>query len=170
MRWRKILISVLLASIVILDANGLGWSVVTDETTAIATYVLDLFFAIYLLIINTRSINHVANNHWITVIHVTSLTTIACMFLGTISILPSTSPIAVNLDDNPVLRAMFYVKLGLYFAVCILAFMTPLGPPLHYPPSGIYSEKTVESITNKDEEIVCGLTGALFLGLYFTST
>ena len=48
---------------------------------------------------------------------------------------------------------------------CILVYSTPLGLPLHYPPSDIYSKKTMKSIANMDQQNICGTTGRHILCL-----
>ncbi|KAJ2928555.1 hypothetical protein H1R20_g8545, partial [Candolleomyces eurysporus] len=55
---------------------------------------------------------------------------------------------------------MWVAIIVLYILTATLAFTTPLGPPLHYPPEYIYSEKTVKAITNEDPENVSGLIHA----------
>ncbi|KAF9531155.1 multidrug resistance-associated ABC transporter [Crepidotus variabilis] len=63
-----------------------------------------------------------------------------------------------NFEDlEPFLRILWYIYLAIYTVAFALAVRTPLGPLLHYPPSDIYSEKTVQSITNTDSNNVCGL-------------
>ena len=131
-------------------------------------YSLHLLFALYVFVISARSIVQVTtDDHSDSIVHITALLTVAFLLLGSTAILPdSPPPVALSIDDEPVLLGLWYTLLGLYTVGCILAYSTPLGPPLHYPPSDIYSEKTVKSITNADEENVCGTRSRLLFLLF----
>lgn len=126
-------------------------------------------------------------DHSESILHITVLISVAFALLGCTAILPnSPSPVAVSLDepvvkasvwyaapaslssnatspavtsidDEPILKGLWYALAAIYAIIAAIAYTTPLGPPLHYPPSDIYSEKTVQSITNKDEDNVCGI-------------
>ena len=125
-------------------------------------YSLHLLFDLYIFIISARSIFQIStDDHSNSILHLTALLTVAFLLLGSAAILPDPTPsVAVSIfDDNSVLLYLWYALLGIYAVGCVLAYSTPLGPPLHYPPSDIYSEKTVKSITNTDERNVCGTTG-----------
>jgi hypothetical protein len=159
MRWRKLLASLLLAIVTILDAVSLGWSVANEQITEIGIYAINVAFAIYLLTLAIRSINqNNAPRHSESVLHLTTITTLATVFLGTIAILPSAPP-NTTAEIAPTLWYIWHVKLCLYAIVCVMMYMTPQGPRLHFPPERIFSEKTILAITNTDEENVCGITG-----------
>jgi len=61
------------------------------------------------------------------------------------------------------LQVIWYVVLALYGLSTVVAITTPLGPPLHFPVSRIYSEKTVAAITNQAADNVSGATGLCLL-------
>ena len=159
MRWRKILVSSLLALAVILNTVSLGWSIAQEDRYDIIVYSLHIAFALYAFLVAIRAIGQDnVEYHSESVIHLTTLLTTAFALLGITAILPSyPSPIAAVFAGVNVLLALWHTLIAIYFVSCILCFTTPMGPPLHYPPEHIYSEKTVQSITNKDEENVCGI-------------
>lgn len=167
MQWRKALLSLVLAFAVVTSTVSLGWSIANNDHIDITIYSLHVTFALYVFIISARSVFQVTtDDHSGSIIHLAALLTVAFALLGSTAILPdSPPPVALSIDDEPVLLGLWYALLGVYAVGCILAYSTPLGPPLHYPPSDIYSEKTVKSITNIDERNVCGTTGRLFLSL-----
>ena len=163
MRWRKALLSLFLVFAVVISTLSLGWSIANNDHDDMKIYGLHLFFALYVFVISTRSVLQVVTaDHSTSVLHLTALLTVAFLLLGSAAILPS-PPKAVSNDDESVLLGLWYALLGIYTAGCILAYSTPLGPPLHFPPSDIYSEKTIKSIANADERNVCGITGRHFL-------
>ncbi|KAF8955330.1 multidrug resistance-associated ABC transporter [Flammula alnicola] len=162
MRWRKALMTLLLAFALVISTASLGWSIANDESYDTAVYSLHVCFALYAFIVSARSIGQVTPEyHSQSIIHLTVLLSVAFALLGSAAILPVTPPpVAASIDDEPVLMGMWYALVGIYAAACVIAYSTPLGPPLHYPPSNIYSEKTVQSITNLDEVNVCGIINA----------
>ena len=125
---------------------------------------LHLFFSLYVFVISARSVlQFTTDDHSESILHLTALLTVAVSLLGSAAILPDSSfPVAAP-DDKPILLGLWYSLLGIYTVGCILAYSSPLGPPLHYPPSDIYSEKIVKSITNMDEQNVCGITRTIFI-------
>ena len=165
MRWRKALLSTFLAFAVVTSTASLGWSIAINDRVDIKISSLHLFFALYVFVVSARSVLQVTtDDHSDSILHLTALLTVAVSLLGSAAILPNSSPpVAASIDDKPVLLGLWYSLLGIYAVGCILAYSTPLGPPLHYPPSDIYSKKIVKSITNLDEQNVCGATGRLFL-------
>ena len=165
MRLRKALLSLLLAFTVVISTVSLGWSIANNEHIDITIYSLHLSFALYLFLVSARSVLQVTvDDHSDSIIHLTALLTVAFLLLGSAAILPdSPPPVVASIDDEPVLKGLWYALLSLYTVGCILAYSTPLGPRLHYPPSDIYSEKTVKSITNVDENNVCGSMGRRLL-------
>ena len=168
MRWRKVLLSLFLAFAVAISTVSLGWSIATNDHVDMKIYSLHLFFALYVFVISACSVLQVTtDDHSNSILHLTALLTVAFSLLGSAAILPDTPPpVAASIDDEPVLLGLWYTLLGLYTVGCIIAYSTPLGPPLHYPPSDIYSEKTIKSITNTDEQNVCGTTGRHLLSLF----
>ena len=160
--------SLFLAFAVMISTVSLGWSIANNDHVDMKIYSLHVFFALYVFVISARSVLHVTkDDHSDSILHLTALLTVAFSLLGSTAILPdSPPPMAVSIDDEPVLLGLWYALLGLYTFGCILAYSTPLGPPLHYPPSDIYFEKTVKSITNTDERNVCGSRGSHFLSLF----
>jgi hypothetical protein len=160
MRWRKLFIFLLLAGIPVIDAIFLGWSVANDETADIVVYALSLAFSIYVLVLTVRSINqNITSSHSEFVLHLTTLTTLASVSLGSTALIPATSPTSKVVEGAPALRPLWYAKLSLYTAVCVMAFITQQGPRLRFPPDRIYSEKTILATTNTEEENVCGISG-----------
>ena len=161
MRWRKALLSLSLAFAVVTSTVSLGWSIAINDHDDIKIYSFYLIFALYVFVISARSVlQFTTDDHSNSILHLTTLLTLAVSLLGSVAILPDSSPpVALSIDDNAVLLGLWYSLLGIYSVGCILAYSTPLGPPLHYPPSDIYSEKIVKSITNMDERNVCGSTG-----------
>ena len=157
MRWRKALLSLFLAFAVVISAVLLGWSFANNDHVDMKICGLHLFFALYVFVISARSVFQVTtDNHSDSILHLTALLTVAFLLLGSAAILPN--PV-VSIDDEFVLLGLRYALLSIYTVGCILAYSTPLGPPLHYPPSNIYFEKTIKSITNTVEQNVCGTTG-----------
>ena len=153
--------SLFLALAVVVSTVSLGWSIANNDHVDMNIYSLHLIFALYVFVISARSVRQVTtDDHSDSILHLTALLTVAFSLLCSAAILPdSPPPVAASIDDEPVLLGLWYTLLGVYTVGCILAYSTPLGPPLHYPPSDIYSEKTIKSITNTDEQNVCGTTG-----------
>ncbi|CAA7268235.1 unnamed protein product [Cyclocybe aegerita] len=161
MRWRKIFISSLLAVCLAICGVSLGWSIAEDNRFDIAVCSLHVFFALYAFLLSARSVGQTDDEHSQSIIHLTSLMTVAFLLLGSSALLPDYSPpVPATVRQFSALLALWYTLVALYTVVCVLCFTTPLGPPLHYDPADIYSEKVVQSITNMDEANVCGLTGA----------
>ena len=158
MRRRKALLSLFLAFAVVISTVSLGWSIANNDHDDMKIYSLHLFFAVYVFVISARSVLR-TDDHSDSILHLTALLTVAFLLLGSAAILPDLPRIAVSIDDESVLLGLWYTLLGIYTFGCILAYSTPLGPPLHYPPSDIYFEKTIKSVTNTAEQNVCGSTG-----------
>ena len=168
MRWRKALLSLFLAFAVAMSAVSLGWSIANNDYVDIQIYSLHLSFALYLCVISTRSVFQATrDDHLHSIVHITVLLTVAFSLLGSAAILPdSPPPVTASIDDDLVLRSLWFTLLGIYGLGCIIVYTTRLGPPLHFPPSDLYSEKTIKSITNMDEQNVCGTTGTCLLALF----
>jgi hypothetical protein len=159
MRRRKALLSLFLAFAVVISTVSLVWSIANNHHDDMRIYSLHLCFTLYVFVVSARSVFQATkDDHSDSILHLTALLTVAFLLLGSAAILPD-SLVAVSIDDESVLLGLWYALLGIYTVGCILAYSTPLGPPLHYPPSDIYSEKTVKSIANSDEHNVCGTTG-----------
>ncbi|KAF9484310.1 multidrug resistance-associated ABC transporter [Pholiota conissans] len=163
MRWRKSFMALLLASALVLIIVSLGWSIAINDGQDTLIYALHTIFALYTFLIAARSIaQNTAEYHSESILHLTVLLSFAAAFLAWTAILPGTPPpvATTSINDEPFLKSLWYTLTVIYIAVTVLAFSTPLGPPLYYPPSAIYSEKTVASITNTDQENVCGIINA----------
>ena len=143
----------------VISTISLGWSISNNYHDDIKIYSLHLCFAVYVFVISTLSVVQVTTHHSDSILHLTALLTSAFSLLGSAAILPDNPPVAVSFDNESVPLGLWYAFLGIYSVGCILVYSTPLGPPLHYPPLDIYSEKTIKSITNADEHNVCGTTG-----------
>ncbi|KAH9478408.1 ABC transporter 7 [Psilocybe cubensis] len=160
MRLRKAILSLFLAFALALSTVSLGWSIASNNVNDTAIYSLHVCFDLFTFLVAARSIaQSTTEYHSESIIHLTVLLTIAFSLLGVAAILPDTpSPVAAVIrDENRVILYLWYALVAIYGVACGICYTTPLGPPLHYPPSDIYSEKTVQSITNKDEENVCGI-------------
>ena len=167
MRWTKTSLSLLLSFALISSTISLGWSVVNAERSDTVIHALHVCFALYVFLLAVRSIGQDnPNDHSDSILHLTTLLTVVFLLLGSAAILPSTRPpIVTSIEDGYILLGLWYGLVGIYGIACFIAYTTPLGPPLHYPPSDIYSEKTVQSITNTDEENVCGII-SMFLSFF----
>lgn len=156
---------ILLAIVVVMDAISFGWSLVNNETSDITIKAFYVGFSSYVLVLAARSVNQISiDSHAESILHLTVLTTLATTLLGSSAILPDTRPITLSLETVTVvnfLKIFSHVKLVLYLLVCFTAFTSPQGPRLRLPPEKIYAEKTVQAITNVDEENVCGIIGKL---------
>ncbi|KAF9548180.1 multidrug resistance-associated ABC transporter [Agrocybe pediades] len=158
MRWRKGFLSVLLALSLSISSVSLGWSIVDADTSSIVLYALHVAFDLYLFVVSVRSVyQDTMDSHSESIIHLSILLTAVFALLTFTEILPA-EPFTTTTEDSRVLTILRLVKLSLYGVAWIGCVTTPLGPRLHYPPSDIYSEKTVQAITNMDEENVCGIT------------
>ena len=166
MRWRKALLSLLLAFAVVISTVSLGWSIVNNGRDDTKIYSLHLCFALYVFVFSARSVLQITkDDHSDSILHLTALLTVAFSLLGLAAILPDVL-VAVSIDDQSVLPCLWYTLLGIYAIGCILVYSTPLGPHLHYPASDIYSEKTIKSISNTDEHNVCGTTSTHIYCIY----
>ncbi|TFK92526.1 multidrug resistance-associated ABC transporter [Polyporus arcularius HHB13444] len=163
MRLRKLTVTSLLATILIIQTICLGWSITEDDRHNIAVYSLHVAFALYTLVLSGLSINQTYAAHTKSIIHLCVLTFAATILLGTTAILPSTpfpgtGTSILSISGAP--SALWYTVIALY-AVCLcIVVTTPRGPRLHFPTENIYSEKTLMQITSKYDDNVCGITGA----------
>ncbi|KAJ7126233.1 P-loop containing nucleoside triphosphate hydrolase protein [Mycena epipterygia] len=155
---RKVFLCVLMTAIVGLQAASLALSLLNaEETSRVITYALHLCYALYVFGIAAFAVNrnHV-QAHSESIWHLAALTTLPAFCMSFTAILPSDAVIA----SVEIIQRLWYAVLAIYIMACITAWTTPLGPPLHYPPSTIYSPKTVAAATNTDEENVTGSVGA----------
>ncbi|RXW18905.1 hypothetical protein EST38_g6949 [Candolleomyces aberdarensis] len=170
MRWRKAYIAALLALTVCLNAVALGYALANNETKDFISAVLQLSFSFYLLVLaGHAAFQNNVDAHSTGILHLTTLTAVASLLLGSAAILPEGPPPVAKPPSSSFLSvvlgtrgvdALWITLVVFYILITTLAFTTPLGPPLHYPPEYIYSEKTVKTITNKDPENVSGLIHA----------
>ncbi|KAK0203733.1 multidrug resistance-associated ABC transporter [Desarmillaria ectypa] len=162
MRRRKIVLSFLFAAILILETICFGWAIVEEEPSNVASYAIHIFLSLYVLAIAIRSVNQDAPGlHSESILHLTTLTTLATIFLGISILLPTNPPpVATSVDSSEIFTGMWVLVFIIYTITCLLSFTTPQGPPLHYEPKDIYSTKEASMRTNKDEVNVTGVTGA----------
>jgi hypothetical protein len=157
-----------LIAIISLQASALGYAVSFSSSTTTATYLLHLLFAIHLSVLAVQSVGkNTVYSHTRNIIHLSVLTTLAFVLLGSTALLPrDRGSISVLVDDSQpyFLQVVWYVVLGLYALSTAITITTPLGPALHFPLSRIYSEKTVAAVTNQDMNNVSGSTGLYILG------
>ncbi|ESK87928.1 atp-binding cassette transporter [Moniliophthora roreri MCA 2997] len=163
-RRRKAALCALATGILILQAVRLGLTIEDGQTNqkVLATNVLYLYYSLFLLVVSVRSLKHsTVESHTESILHITALTTLPSLLLGTFTILPNTPPFSeLDLRVSFLTDRLWYATIALYILSCIIAFTTRLGPPLHFPPSAMYLPKTVEAITNQDKENVTGTAGA----------
>jgi len=151
-----------------LQTISLGYAASYSSSTTTATYLLHGLFAIYLSILAVQSVSKtVIYSHVRNVIHLTVLTTLTFVLLGFTALFPrNPTSMSVPVEDYKphFLQVIWYAVLGLYGFSTVIAITTPLGPPLHFPVSRIYSEKTIDAITNQAADNVSGATGLCPLG------
>ncbi|TDL21435.1 ATP-binding cassette transporter [Rickenella mellea] len=156
MHTRKFVLSIILAVVSIVQTFAMVWTISSDGSTKdIATTVLHVVFAVYSVSVSIASIRSTdVSYHWSSIIHLSSLTTLACAALGVAAILPT--------DDSPrsLLSVLWYSALSLYFFAAVISVRTKRGPKLHFPSELIYSEKTIAAATTIVEDNVCGITDA----------
>jgi hypothetical protein len=171
MKLRGILLVIALVLVVSLQTVSLGHAASFSSPTTTATYLLHVLFGIYLLILAVQSVGkNSIYSHTRNTIHLSVLTTLTFGLLGVTALFPrdQTSISALAEDSQPhFLKVIWYVVLGLYAISTVVAITTPLGPPLHFPVSRIYSEKTVAAITNQAVDNVSGATGLCLLVCVF---
>lgn len=164
--------AVVLSLTAALNAVALGYAFAEDNTDDLLVASSQLVFSLYTLVLAANSVmQDDANSHSNSIMHLTSLSTVASFLLVSVAILPSTPApvIKVLAPLGQALQGLWYAVVALYTIVCVTAFTTPTGPPLFHNPKHIYSEKTVRSITNPDPENVCGLIGKSFICIISTA-
>jgi len=163
MKLRGTLMVIAFVVVVSLQTVSLGYAASFSSSTTTATYLLHVLFAIYLSILAFQSVGrNTIGSHIGNVIHLSVLTTLTFALLGFTALLPRdpTSILAPAEDWPHFLQVIWYVVLALYGLSTVVAVTTPLGPPLHFPVSRIYSEKTVAAITNQAVDNVSSAIGA----------
>jgi hypothetical protein len=144
-----------------LQSVSLGYAASFSSSTTTATYLLHVLFAIYLSILAVQSAGkNTIGSHIKNVIHLSILTTLTFALLGFTALFPRDPTSILAEDSRPhFLQVIWYVVLALYGLSTVVAITTPLSPPLHFPVSRIYSEKTVAAITNQVVDNVSGAIG-----------
>ena len=163
MKLRGSLLTIAFVVVVSLQTISLSYAASLSSSTTTATYLLHVFFAIYLSILAIQPVGkNTVYSHIRNVIHLSILTTLAFALLGFTALFPrDPTSISAPADDSRsyFLQVIWYVVLALYGLSTVVAITTPLGPPLHFPVSRIYSEKTVTAITNQAVDNVSGAIG-----------
>lgn len=169
MKLRGIILLIAFVLVASLQAVSLGYVASFSPSATLATYLLHVSFAIYLLILGVQFAgNNSVYSHTRDTIHLSVLTTLTFVLLGFTALFPRDQ--TSILDSQPhYLEAIWYVVLGLYALSTVVAITTPLGPPLHFPTSRIYSEKIVAAITNQAVDNVSGATGLCLLVSVFNT-
>ncbi len=163
MRTRKLVSTVLFAVILILETVYLGWSLADPATLDIVSHAVRVAYALYCLVIATRSVKQeTVSYHAESIIHLTGLTSVAAVVLGLASLLPTKPPPQISsesADGFAWLRLLVFIT---YVVTCVLSAGTPQGPPLHFEPADIYLPKEVSVVTNHELENVTGVTGTVY--------
>ena len=162
MRTRKFVLSAVLAVILILKTVSLGWSVVEEDVTVIASYALLVFFSGYTVVLSARSVQqNTTHSHGETITHIAVLTLLAAVLFTFSTMLPSAAPPVISMlyAQASALNWVWVAITILYLLATIIAFIMPMGPPMHYPVDAIYFKKTVSTRTNVDQENVAGVIG-----------
>lgn len=165
--------TVIAAIIAILSSASLGWSVISDDLDSITVASLSTVFAIYILVLAAFSVpQNTASSHTPYIVHLAILCAFSALILTTVTIMPSTPFVTAQTAQLPLLSlldTLWTISVGLYVILAVIYFTTPLGPPLYFPASQIYSDKTVEATTNTDPENVSGEVGASCWDILFFS-
>lgn len=157
-------------AILILQTVSLGWSVTTLGVRDTIVPALNSFTALYLIFITLSTLNDdIPDVHFTQVVHIGAITTIAALVFGSIAILPSSEITISGQPEGGVSWALYYALVGLYAVACAISLNIPRGPPMHFPPEQIYSEKTVASITSRYRDNVCGIVNDSIIGILFFS-
>ncbi len=156
MRRRKYFIAILSTFSVAVTTATLGCSISDANSYLITSCSLQTSFAVYVFVLSLLSIRQ--ETHRESVLHLTALSTLAFALFGLSAIVPLR-------DDNTkgsITSLPCYALSVIYAITSATCFTTALGPPLHYPPSSIYSDQVVNSIVNHEEVNVCGAVGRMF--------
>lgn len=151
----------MLAVILVLQTISLAWFATAGYTANIVAYALHVAFALYVLVLTVHSLPQDSQTaHTTSILHIGILTINIAFLLSITAILPSSQNPVASFVRIPFTLPIWYTSFGLYVFTALVAMTTPLGPPLNFPPSQIYDEKTVSQITNKSSNNVCGIVGA----------
>ena len=132
--------------------------------------ILNAFTALYLIFVTIFTLNHdIPDVHFAQVVHIAVITTTATLVFASIAILPSSEMTVSGQAGDPFSWGLHYVVVALYAIACVITVNIPRGPPLHFPPEQIYSEKTVASTTSRYKDNVCGIVNDSILGILFFS-
>lgn len=159
----KVVACLLLSVIVVLQAIALGWTfVVDDKEYNKYAYVVHSIYAFYVTTLAGRAVyRNTVDTHATYIIHLATLAFVPTILFFVVAILPSSHPFSVDpAQDVPFVVWTSYTVLLLYFIATYIIFTIPMGPPLHFPPETIYSEKTAGIATNPDQNNVCGIVDA----------
>lgn len=169
MRNRKLLLVLLSATILGLEGVSLGWSAYPDGQNILAEHIFRTTFALYVSVLVVRSVGQCTTDlHSESMIHITVLTFFSSVFHLGAAILPSSDSISArNLQAFPPTLAFWYSITILYTLTFAIIATTPCGPPLHFSPSLIYSQKTIDNATSESYENVCGLPGSSVIDYLF---
>ncbi|KAG2008576.1 ATP-binding cassette transporter [Coprinopsis cinerea AmutBmut pab1-1] len=170
MRRRKMVVAILLALATALDAAAVGYTVTSDDGQKLLSAILHLLLSLYALALSAgASWTDDAETHCEPILHLAVLSGLAALSLLFTAIL--SEPDRHNTPEDSVMHLLWYSAVGLYALVCALASTIQTGPPLNHRPELLYSAKTVRSITNTDQENVCGSIGSSLWGtLVFSYT
>ena len=168
MKLRGTLLVVIFVVIVSLQTVSLGYVASFSSSTITATYILHVPFSIYLLTLAVQSVGkNTIDSHTRNIMHLSVLTTVTFVLLGFTALFPrDLTSISAPAEDFQ--QVIWYVVLGLYALSTVVSITTPLGPPLHFPVSRIYSEKIVAAVTNQAVDNVSGATGSCLLVSVFS--
>jgi hypothetical protein len=158
----KLTLSITLALALAVETVSLGFSASTADPSAISTYTLRMIFAIYNLTLSVRSVNRDnVELHSESLWHLSSLTFLGSFLLFATAILPTSNlPITEAFyQASATLKSLEWAVITLEFGSFVIVSTIPQGPPLHFDPGMIYSEKTIASTTNVSLDNVCGVTG-----------
>ncbi|KIJ61804.1 hypothetical protein HYDPIDRAFT_183028 [Hydnomerulius pinastri MD-312] len=158
MRVWKILLTLTLSALLVVESISLGWFVSNEASQDVLIQrVLRATSAFYIAALAVRSIGQCnADKHGKSLIHIACLSLVGTSLLFTSAIMPMTAS-DQGVSSLPGLR---YAPLVLYILSLAISSALPTGPPLHYQPSLIYTQKTIESTTNHQPDNVSQLTGA----------
>ncbi|EIW78464.1 multidrug resistance-associated ABC transporter [Coniophora puteana RWD-64-598 SS2] len=164
-RLRKRFLSINLAVVLAFQCMGLAYSYIHSDVANVLVYILQATYALYTAGLAAFSIyQSVVDTHANSLVHLSALTFLPTALLGILTILPSAGMNNIVLMQHTpaplflsTLRAVTVVG---YFSAAVLAWSTPTGPALFYPPEDIYTDKISQATTNLSDENVCGYMGA----------
>lgn len=160
-------------ALVAVDTTAFGYTLAVGIfNVASVSFALRAIFDVYLIILATLSTQDVeVPHHWVTVVHLSALITLAFSSAFFTSILPETDDVqnyGLGSSEDTLLRALRYANLGLNLLCMIRVITISRGPKLHFPSEAIYSEKTLETSTTRHYDNVCGLSGE-FVFLFYNN-